>query len=49
MFKFQQQMFAEKKLFQNFAEQFVFHEFHSENGVWRVQNKPETIISVQEM
>lgn len=33
LLKFQQQMFAEKKLFYCFAEQFVFHELHSENGI----------------
>lgn len=30
---FQQQMFAEKKMLYCFAEQFVFHELHSENGI----------------
>ena len=33
LFKFQGQMFAEKKCFYCFAEQFVFHELHSENGI----------------
>lgn len=33
LFKFQQQMFAEKKLFYCFAERFVFHELRCENGI----------------